>query len=112
MNASAIFDEALGKVFEKKKKDFLWLVSGMFSNETEDSLNSKIEIIKERMSQGRYFTEICDDLDVFLGKVDRDYVSYRLDNEKNQEAGFEAQPVSYDKWKENHLYGQAMSLIR
>lgn len=107
MNASAIFDEALGKVFEKKKKDFLWLVSGMFSNETEDSLNSKIEIIKERMSQGRHFTEICDDLDVFLGRVDRDYVRYRLDNEE-----IESRPISYDKWKENHLYHEAIRLIR
>jgi len=112
MNASAIFDEALGKAFESKKKEFLWLASGVFSNETEESLNRKIEIIKERMGQGRYFTEICDDLDVFLGSIDRDYVSYRLDNEKNQEAGFEAQPFSYDKWKENHLYDQAMRLIR
>jgi hypothetical protein len=99
MNASEIFDEALNKLFAAKRSKFLHQVEGIFSNETENSLVAKAELVRQRMNEGRKFSEICDDPDIFLGSLDREYVSYRLDLD-----GFLDAPISLEKWRSNHLF--------
>lgn len=107
MNASDIFDEALSKLFAAKKGKFLFEVEGIFSEETEKSLVKKAEIIHQRMNEGRKFSEICDDPDIFLGSLDKEYVCYRLDLR-----GFLDSPISLDRWRSNYLFLKAMKEIQ
>lgn len=113
MNASAIFDEALGNKFSEQKIKFLRNVENIFSEETEDTLASKINIIKQRMAEGRSFSEICDDKDVWLGRVDREYVSFKINHEDAVTGeGFGFGPMTLERFRSNYLYREAMNEIR
>lgn len=103
LNPADIFDEALQKVFAAKKGKFIQMHTNYFSDETEESLVRKTELVRERMNNGRKFSEVCDDPDIFLGSFDREYVSYRLDMD-----GFLDSPISLDRWRSNQLFLNAM----
>lgn len=99
MNASEIFDEALIKEFAAKKGKFLRETENLFSGETQDSLDRKTQLVKQMMSEGRSFRSACDDPDVFIGSLDAEYVSYRLDL-----GGFLDSPITLERWRSNYLY--------
>jgi hypothetical protein len=109
MIASEIFDEALKNKFSEQKIKFLRNAENIFSEETEETLANKINIIKQRMAEGRSFSEICDDKDVFLGRIDREYVSFQIDHEKN-DTGFGL--MTLERFRNNYLYREAMNEIR
>jgi hypothetical protein len=110
MIASEIFDEALKNKFSEQKIKFLRNVENIFSEETEETLAIKINLIKWRMeNQLRSFSEICDDKDVFLGRIDREYVSFQIDHEKN-DTGFGL--MTLERFRNNYLYREAMNEIR
>lgn len=112
MNASEIFDEALNKKYAAKRSKFLQLAEHIFSNETEESIRSKIELVKQRMNEGRNFSEICDDPDIFLGSIDREYVAWNIDHEGAVTgAGYGFGPMTLERWRSNHLYILAMNLL-
>jgi len=102
LNASVAFDLALTRKFAQFKANFVRSNNDIFSNETQESLSRKSELISQRMENGRSFSEICDDPDVYLGRIDRDYVYHlRLSDT----------PLSLADWRMNYLVGEALREI-
>lgn len=108
--AGEAFDAAVGQKFGAQRQGFLNLYGkpGYFSDETQDTLAAKIELIRQRMAAGRSFSEICDDPDVYLGSMDRDYVHYVMLDCPD----IGATPVSLDQYRRSQLYRVASDFIR
>lgn len=77
--ATAAFDEAVRiRLADKRSKFAANHGRGFFSDETTDTLQAKARLVKEQMDQGVGFFEACDSPDVYLGYLDREYVSHYL----------------------------------
>lgn len=100
------FDEALRQRFSVTRQEFL-RSRGDFSDETDATLAAKLELVRDRMSQGRSLAEVCDDPDVYLGWLDRKYISHCLDSR-----GFGETHLDLTTFRRNHAYGEAVAFIR
>lgn len=102
------FDEALRQRFAATRQEFLRNRGDRyFSDETDATLTAKLALVRDRMSQGRSFAEVCDDQDVYLGHLDREYISHCLDY-----PGFGATHPDLDTFRRNHAYREASDAIR
>lgn len=100
------FDEALRQRFSAARQEFL-RGSGDFSDETDATLAAKLELVRDRMAQGRSFSEVCDDPDVYLGRLDRQYISHCLDSRK-----FGKSHLDLATFRRNHAYREAVACLR
>lgn len=102
------FDEALRERFAAARQEFLSNRGDRyFSDETDATLTAKLALVRSRMAQGRSFSEVCDDPDVYLGRLDREYISHCLGY-----PGFGATHPGLDTFRKNHAYGEAYHFIR
>ena len=101
------FDEALRMRFAEARKTFCVLHRYGYSDETQESLLHKAEIVKARMADGAGFSEACDSPQVYLGYLDRDYLSHIVYCVKSRR-----DPIPLDTWRLNHLIAEASAHIR
>lgn len=105
---AAAFDEALRQRFAAARQEFLRNRGDRyFSDETDATLTAKLALVRERMAQGREFREVCDDPDVYLGWLDRQYISHCLDCSGDGETH-----LDLTTFRRNHAYGEAVAFIR
>lgn len=105
---AAAFDEALRQRFAAARQEFRRNRGDRcFSDETDATLTAKLALVRERMAQGRDFGEICDDPDVYLGWLDRQYISHCLVSR-----GFGETHLDLTTFRRNHAYGEAVAFIR
>lgn len=105
---ASAFDEALWNRFASIRAEFLRSRGDhYFSDETDATLAAKLELVRDRMSQGRSLAEVCDDPDVYLGWLDRKYISHCLDSR-----GFGETHLDLTTFRRNHAYGEAVAFIR
>lgn len=101
------FDEALRMRFAEARKTFCALHRYGHSDETQESLLHKAEIVKARMAEGASFSEACDSPQVYLNYLDREYLSHVVYCVKSKR-----DHIPLDTWRLNHLIADASADIR
>lgn len=101
------FDDALRQRFATARETFLRSIGDRyFSDETHGSLAAKLDLVRARMAEGRSFSDACDDPDVYLGRLDREYISHCCS------PGLHTANPHLDMFRRNQAYREASDAIR